>query len=108
MSYTFRSCTSLTGAPMIPDSVTNMYGTFILCTSLTTGSNIPVNVTDAAWTYAGCTALTGTIAVDSNPTSYASCFANTQKAITLTGSSTMLAELAATGTNGNVTVQLAE
>ena len=108
MTYTFYGCTSLTEAPVIPDSVTMMYGTFIQCTSLRTGSNIPVNVVDAAWTYAGCTALTGTITMDANPTSYSSCFANTQKTITLVGSSTMLAELAATGNNGNVTVQIAE
>lgn len=108
MTQTFRGCTSLTAAPMIPDSVTNMYGTFIQCTSLTTGSNIPVNVTDVSYAFAGCTALTGTIIVDADPASYSYCFMNTQKSITLTGSSTMLSQLAATATSGNVTVQLAE
>lgn len=108
MLYTFHGCTKLTVAPVIPDSVTSMYGTFYHCTALTTGSNIPANVTDVSFAFAGCTALTGTITVDADPTSYSNCFADTQKAITLTGSSTKLAELAATGNNGNVTVQLAE
>ena len=40
-----------------------------------------------------------------NPTSYSNCFLNTTKPITLTGSSTQFTELAATATNGNVTVK---
>ena len=59
-------------------------------------------------TFGGCTMLTGEIEIHANPTSYDCCFSVTQQPITLTGSSTMLVELAATGNNGNVTVQFSE
>ena len=81
MSYTFNGCTALTQAPVIPDSVTDMSCTFKYCTN-----------------------LTGTVTIDANPASYSGCFSTTFNPITLTGSSTMLEDLAATG-YGNVTVQ---
>jgi hypothetical protein len=55
-------------------------------------------------TFYDCTSLTGTITINASPSSYASCFAGTTQPITLSGSSTVLNELAATATNGNVTV----
>lgn len=55
MFYTFRGCTSLTTAPVIPNSVTNM-----------------------SYTFFGCTSLTGTIEVNANPTSYSDCLYSTQ------------------------------
>ena len=58
-----------------------------------------------ASTFEECTSLTGTITVNANPTSYDLCFSRTTQPIALTGSSAVLAELAATATNGNVTVQ---
>jgi hypothetical protein len=55
-------------------------------------------------TFIGCTSLTGTIEINANPTSYTNCFDGTTQPIVLTGSSTVLDKLAATATNGNVTV----
>lgn len=74
------------------------------CTTLTVAPEIPNNVTDMYRTFYGCTALTGDVVINANPTSYTECFKNTTKAITLSGSSTKLAVLAATANKGNVTV----
>ena len=82
MSLTFDGCTSLTTAPTIPSSVTNMESTF-----------------------AGCISLTGKIEINAEPTEYKGCFAETVQPIILTGTSTKLAELAATANNNNVTVK---
>ena len=82
MCLTFAGCTSLTTAPKIPDTITNMFYAFIDCGS-----------------------LTGTVTIDANPTIYEKCFNNTTKPIILTGSSTMLNKLATTANKGNVTVK---
>jgi hypothetical protein len=82
MTNTFRDCTNLTTAPVIPSNVKYIKGTFQSCTS-----------------------LTGTVIINATNPDYASCFWNTVQPIVLTGSSTVLAELAATADNGNVTVQ---
>ena len=58
MAYTFYSCTNLTQAPNIPNSVTNMYRTFYNCTNLTQAPNIPNSVTNMAFTFNHCTNLT--------------------------------------------------
>ncbi len=57
MSSTFADCTSLTTAPAIPSSVTDMFQTFMDCTSLTTAPVIPSSVTDMSQTFWDCTAL---------------------------------------------------
>lgn len=129
MYCTFAECTALTSAPTIPSGVTNMWGAFMACTALestpelpetvtnlgstfmsclkiTQAPVIPASVTEMQMTFYGCSALTGTVEIHADPANYADCFAYTQQPITLIGSSTMLAELAATGTNGNVTVQI--
>ena len=105
MTYTFDSCTSLTTAPIIPNNVTNMESTFVNCTKLSTVSTIPDGVEHMSCTFYGCASLTGEIEINANPTDYERCFADTVQPIILTGSSTMLNELAATATNGNVTVK---
>lgn len=110
MDSTFWDCTSLTAAPAIPNGVTNMYWTFANCTSLTTAPTIPNSVTNMYCTFWDCTSLTGTIEVNANidtssSYNYDKCFYDTVKPITLTGSSTMLNELASTANNGNATVQ---
>ena len=102
---TFHSCTSLIIAPTIPNSVTNMSITFFDCTALTTVSIIPENVTILFDTFCGCKSLTGTIEINANPTDYAGCFWDTEKTITLTGSSTILNEIAQESANGNVTIK---
>jgi hypothetical protein len=51
-------------------------------------------------TFHGCTSLTGTVEINANPNDYSSCFFNVDMSkITLTGSSTMLNEIGATGLN---------
>ena len=68
MGYTFFGCTSLTTAPVIPNSVTNMWGTFYECTSLTTAPVIPNSVTDMYGTFSGCTNLTTAPIIPNNVT----------------------------------------
>ena len=107
ISGAFAGCISLTNAPDMSNAnnVTNMWDTFDSCTSLTTAPIIPNSVTDMSATFYGCTSLTGTITINANPTTYDDCFNSTIKLIILTGSSSKLAEIAATAENGNVTVK---
>jgi hypothetical protein len=111
MLDTFKDCTSLTTAPVIPDSVTDMALAFKNCTSLTTAPVIPSSVTNVQFLFYGCTNLTGTITINanipnvSNSYYYRNCFDGTTQPIVLTGSCAGLDQLAATATNGNVTVQ---
>lgn len=74
MFATFYNCERLTHAPEIPDSVTNMNGTFEYCSS-----------------------LTGTIVINANPNYYNYCFAGASTSpdanLVLTGSSEKLEEL---------------
>ena len=104
MGGCFDSCSSLTTAPTIPSSVTNMNGCFIRCTSLTTAPTIPSSVTNMGYCFNGCTALTGKITINANPSTYMYCMAYTQNEIMLTGSSTLLQNIANTATNNNVYV----
>ena len=104
MEATFEHCTNLTDAPAIPNGVTSMYSAFHGCTSLTTASTIPSSVEIIDLIFADCTTLTGNIAINATPTSYSSSFTGTTQPITLTGSGTNRAEIAATANNGNVTV----
>lgn len=127
LSYTFYGCSNLTTAPAIPDTVTGLYFTFAGCSSLvsapvihgniTTMSNafsdcvslttapvIPANVSFMTFTFSGCTSLTGEVVIHANPSNFLSCFSGTVNPIVLTGSSSHLDEIAATATNGNVTV----
>lgn len=104
MGGTFLRCTALTTAPAIPNGVTSMANTFFKCTSLTTAPVIPSSVTNMNRTFRDCTSLTGTIEINANPSYFEDCFNRTYEQITLTGSSTMLNELAATSQNGNITV----
>ena len=97
--YVFHDCTSLKTAPVIPNSVTSLTGTFYGCTSLTTVPAIPKNVDDMTCTFQSCSSLTGTVEIHANPTTYDRCFNNTSKSIVLTGTSTILNELAQTGPN---------
>lgn len=103
MRGTFDRCTSLTTAPTIPNSVVNMVFTFMDCTSLDKAPTIPSNVTDMTYTFWGCKSLAGTIEINANPTEYDGCFGGTSKQIILTGSSTMLSQIA--GGRSNITIQ---
>ena len=104
LSGTFSECGMLTQAPVIPSSVTNMDGTFKGCTMLTQAPVIPNSVTNLTETFLDCTRLTGTVIIHANPTIYHDCFSGTIQPITLTGSSTVLNELADTDSDENVTV----
>lgn len=103
MDETFMDCTSLTTAPTIPNGVTDMTYTFYNCGKLTTAPAIPSSVTNMKGTFYYCTSLTGTIEINANPTEYDICFYGTSKPIILTGSSTMLSQIA--GGKSNITIQ---
>ena len=51
-----------------------------------------------------CSSIEGIVEINANPTTYIECFYNTQKAIKLRGSSTILDKLVDTANKGNVTV----
>ena len=110
LALAFEGCTGLTTAPEIPNSVTNMWYTFNGCTGLTTAPEIPNSVTSMIGTFSGCTNLTGEITINANLNgsygwAYEGCFKDTTKPIQLTGTCSVLLELAATSSNGNVTVK---
>lgn len=91
---------SLVIAPKIPNGVESMGSTFQYCSSLETVTEIPSSVTNMDYTFAYCTKLQGTIEINANPTSYSRCFsgaATEGTGLVVTGSSTMLDELIATG-----------
>ena len=70
----FWGCEYLVVAPVIPDSVTNMYSTFYNCTSLTEAPAIPDGVTDMGSTFSGCTKLTKAPVIPDSVTSMSSTF----------------------------------
>ena len=76
MKDTFKNCTSLTTAPVIPNSVTHMIDTFRGCTSLTTAPVIPNNVTYISGTFRGCTSLTTAPEISNSVTSMYDIFEN--------------------------------
>ena len=106
---TFFGCSSLTTAPVIPESVTNLSGTFSGCTALT--GTIIINATLGEYQQCQeeeCSYCTynGYECQDCPQCSpYGECFARTVNPIVLTGSCDKLEDLAATAENGNVTVQ---
>ncbi len=78
MSNTFNDCTDLTTAPVIPNSVTNMYGTFWGCRSLrsrTTAPAIPNGVTNMESTFYECYSLTTAPAIPDSVTNMEGTFA---------------------------------
>lgn len=68
MSYAFFGCTALTEAPTIPNGVKNMSYTFAGCSALTVAPTIPGSVTDMSYTFSGCTALKTVKAIPSSVT----------------------------------------
>lgn len=68
MSYAFFGCTALTEAPTIPNGVKNMSYTFAGCSALTVAPTIPGSVTDMSYTFSGCTALKTVEAIPSSVT----------------------------------------
>ena len=98
----FRNCTALIHAPVIPPGVVYLNNMFRGATALVTPSSIPNSVTTLSYMFDGCTALKGEMVICGNPTSYSYMFQNTTKQITLYGDKTKCEALAATGNNGNV------
>ena len=91
----------------IPSEIKYLDSSFSGCTSLKSVPTIPSKVSVMDRTFNGCTSLTGTIVINANISSsnYRECFKDTVLPIEITGSCTMLNELAATATNNNVTVK---
>ena len=56
-SSLFQYCEKMIKAPVIPETVENLYGAFWYCTALTEAPNIPNSVTNLELTFAGCSSL---------------------------------------------------
>lgn len=70
----FYNCTSLTSAPIIPDSVIYMDDCFKGCTSLTSVPIIPVGVTYMSDCFYNCTSLASPPIIPDSVTNMAGCF----------------------------------
>lgn len=130
LSLAFTHCRRLTEVPALPAGVKNMFAAFAYCYALPIAPDIPAAVQNMAQCFEGCSALTGTIKINAQlfaPTecnfacdicrdydygcrlcfvcdSTAMCFENTVQPIVLLGDCPYLARLAASSSNGNVTV----
>ena len=106
MNQTFTYCTGLTKVPEIPSSVTDLHRAFYYCTNLTTAANIPSSVTRMDGTFWDCKKLQGIITINANPSIYSLFFYNAAtegSGLIVTGSSTMLDEIIATGDTSKIT-----
>ena len=102
MGSAFSGCTNLEVAPEIPSCITEIGLAFDGCTSLTTAPIIPATIEGLSGTFWGCTALTGEVVINTETTVYSYCFYNIDfeaQGITLTGTSTKLDVIGATGKN---------
>ena len=112
LNNAFAECIAMQRLPELPSTVQNIEYAFHVCRTATVApSTIPASVTKMQRAFRNCWLLNGTIEVNtanlSSITSYEKCFDNTSRdsgAIVLTGTSPYLAELAATNTQGKVTV----
>lgn len=105
----FENCVSLVNAPDIPYKVRYMQPAFLGCYDLVNVPIISDNIISMEKSFEGCSSLTGDIEINTNPSNFVDCFNkaadNDDCHVYLTGSSSMLTELAATDTAGNVTVR---
>lgn len=92
LSCAFAFCENMTTAPVIPETVEDMLGTFQHCYALETSPVIPKNVTEMAYTFENCTSLQGTVVIHANPTSTNCVFYGTEHPIFVTGDSEVLEE----------------
>ena len=107
LCHTFESgCLNDCSNLIIPSTVVDISFAFAN-TTITTAPDLSnlTNIETAIATFDSCHNLTGTIEINANPSRYSNCFNCTSKQIILTGSSTILDELAATAYSGNVSVQ---
>lgn len=70
----FKGCTTLTKAPHIPDSVTNIQYCFQNCTALTEAPDLPAGIQTLYCTFSGCSALTEPPVIPESVTIIARCF----------------------------------
>ena len=103
LDSTFEYCKSLIIAPTIPSSVNMAVGAFRGCTSLTTAPIVHSNISDLQSIFYNCTALTGTVTINTRGSSgIGTMFKNVDfeaQNLTLTGTSTRLDDMGATGLN---------
>ena len=99
---TFRNCSKLVQAPVIPSEAVYLNYMFRDATSLTAPVSLPSNVTTTSYMYYGATNVSGEMVVRGTPTSYSNMFYNTTKPITLYGDQTTCNTLASTANNSNV------
>ena len=72
----FSGCTTLTKAPHIPASVTNMNMCFEGCSSLTEAPELPANITNMQYCFNGCSSLSSVQELPENVTDMDGCFLN--------------------------------
>ncbi|MBQ9428034.1 MAG: leucine-rich repeat protein, partial [Clostridia bacterium] len=99
--------TAITSAPALPSTARNIQFAFRGCSALTSledsgdGYLLPEGLTNIQGAFYDCAALSGQIVINAEPTSYTGCFmhcgADENHAITLSGSSSLLSSIAATG-----------
>lgn len=109
LATTFSACTSLQYLPEIPDTVTSINYAFQNCTAATSlPSKIPAKVSAMTSAFKNCAKVSGTLEVNAEKiNSYTGAFDGAGRdtdGIVLTGTSPYLAQLAATNTQGKVTV----
>jgi len=76
MRYCFYNCDSLTQAPVLPNSVTNMQSCFEYCTSLTQAPVLPNSVTNMQSCFEHCTSLTQAPVLPNSVTNMQRCFSS--------------------------------
>ena len=79
MSGCFAGCSSLTQAPTISESATDMSGCFFRCSSLMQATAIPAGVTDMRHCFFNCTTLTQAPEIPAGVSCIQSCFGNCTK-----------------------------
>lgn len=103
LDFAFTNCTKLTSvADELPNNTEYAHCAFENCTSLKKAPKIPASVIMIRDIFSGCTSLTGTVTINANPTYYENAFKGVNfktQNLTLTGSSTLLNEIKATGIN---------
>ena len=104
MYHTFAGCSSLVdlGSFEFPNNIVLLEGTFYGCEMLTKVPVIPASISVLDYAFVGCISLTGTVTINGNPASCFGCFEGVDfeaQNLTLTGSSTMLDAIGATGVN---------
>jgi hypothetical protein len=109
LNTAFSDCIGLQYLPEIPSTVTNLSYAFQTCSAATRlPSEVPASVTSMPNAFRNCVKASGTIEVNAvTVNNYTACFENTARdsdGLILTGSCPLLAELAATNTQGKVTV----